>query len=429
MTTTRGASAWSASVNVRPRDDGHAERLEVAGRHDLDRILDAFFRRRQRLAFDGEDARVGRPAAAARRCRSRRTSTPGQRAHALEQARVEAAHVRRPRVRGGRQADGHHRDVLGAEPALDLLHGPQRANQQPRAGEQHERQRDLRGDQHVAGSPARAARPFTAAFAQVFDDLLAARPAVPARVRRAARRSWRARSAKTSTRASIAIASGRGMLSPPSATKKPVAQYASSTPSRAADEREHERLGDDLPDQHGRARRRARCESPAPCGVPRCARASGWRDSRRRSAARIPTAASSTSSDRSMSPTSCWCRPHHVDAVAAIAGYACSSRVADRRHLGLRLLDRDARLQPADHRQPERVRAPRAAAGPARAASTAPRVAATRACRHHADDLVRRGRSGRWSGRARRRAAEAALPEAVRDHDHRILARGLVCRR
>ena len=39
------------------------------------------------------------------------------------------------------------------------------------------------------------------------------------------------------------------MLSPPSVTKKRVAQYASSTPASAADQREHERLGHDLPDQ------------------------------------------------------------------------------------------------------------------------------------------------------------------------------------
>ena len=56
------------------------------------------------------------------------------------------------------------------EAAIDVLHVPQRADQDAGAGEQHERERHLGGDERTARAPAAAAPAFASAFLQVLAD-------------------------------------------------------------------------------------------------------------------------------------------------------------------------------------------------------------------------------------------------------------------
>ena len=115
-------------------------------------------------------------------------------------------------------------------------------------------------------------------------------------------------SANTSTRASSAIASCRGMLSPPSVTKNRVAQYASRTPA--------------MPPTNASTNAsvtiwRISMPRPAPSAV---RIASSFRRADVRPSIRLarfaqaisstnPTDASNTSSGRSMLPTTCRCSP------------------------------------------------------------------------------------------------------------------------
>ena len=93
-----------------------------------------------------------------------------QRADAFEQPRVKAGDIGRLSEERRRQAQGHDRDVVSLEAAVDLLHVPQRADENAGAGEQHERECHLGGDQRTPCATAAAAPTFAAAFLQMFAD-------------------------------------------------------------------------------------------------------------------------------------------------------------------------------------------------------------------------------------------------------------------
>ena len=203
---------------------------------------------------------------------------------------------------------------------------------------------------------------------------------------------------------------------------RPVGEHQ---PERAADRREHQRLGDDLPDE------------TAACAPSAVLIASSFRRAAVRPSIRLPrlaqaisstkpTDASRTTSDRSMSPDELTVERDDVDAEALVRRIGLFEARRDPGHLGLRLLHRDARLQPADDRQPERAaRVARPLVGRQRLPELAPR-------RHlqgaGMTPMISNARPLRVIVLPSTSAAppNLPLPQAVREQDDAIVAGGFV---
>ena len=160
-------------VEVAPAQDGDVQGLEVvqgdrAGEGDVvGHVLAAAARA---LAAAGAVGRVlprdhhaALPARAAerRRAHQRRRLHARQRRHTLQRTPVELLPLR---LRVAQQVDveRHRQHVLRVEAGVNALRPLEAAQEQARADEQHQRQRDLRDDQKVAQGEAPRAPPASA---------------------------------------------------------------------------------------------------------------------------------------------------------------------------------------------------------------------------------------------------------------------------
>ena len=174
----------------------------------------------------------------------------------------------------------------GTKPGSTCCKTQEAADQQPRAGEQHERQRDFRDDQRASGSrranAARAAAAVVQRFAVVRARQLQ-RWHDAEDDSRGHRDERRKREDGDDRRGPPAAAESRaGWLRRSAATP----HSARMTPTDAGRDRQRQRLRPAAGGSGGLVPRRARCESPSPCGGPHRARAAGSRRSRTQSAAR-----------------------------------------------------------------------------------------------------------------------------------------------
>ena len=93
----------------------------------------------------------------------------GQRVEPIEERPEETLLLGRGRVLAPRQRQARHQDVRGVQPEIDRLQRDEAAHEQPRADQQHQRQRDFDDDEHAA-EPA-AAEAAADAFAGVLERL------------------------------------------------------------------------------------------------------------------------------------------------------------------------------------------------------------------------------------------------------------------
>ena len=102
-------------------------------------------------------------------------SDTGHGAHAIEQLGVEADGARVVRIARERQCHPERREALGLETGANGVESLERAEQEPRARERDERERDLAGDERTANALTRAAsRAASATFAQRVGEMDAA---------------------------------------------------------------------------------------------------------------------------------------------------------------------------------------------------------------------------------------------------------------
>ena len=305
-----------------------------------------------------------------------------------------------------------------------MLHAPQRAQQQAGAGEQHECERDFGGDQHLACAVARAGRAFPAAFPQGVDDggprgLQRRHDPGEQRGHDGDRQREQHHPAVDGDR----IRPRNAVATyPDEQPRRPISEHQ---PERAADRREHERLGDDLADEDGAigAERRPDRQLLAPRG-----------GSPEHQVAEVGAGDQQHEADR--------CEQDHertldvaheltverndVDAEALIGRVGLFEAGGDPGHLGLGLFHRDPGLQPADHRQPEPT------AGVARPLVGRQRFPELRfgrhlqGPRHDADDFEGAAVEGHRLAEHVAGAAEAPLPQAVGNQHHAVVARRLV---
>jgi hypothetical protein len=90
----------------------------------------------------------------------------GSAAHSVENASVEPRLVGALRIARLRHYETRDRHVLGPEARVHALQPKKAVGEKPRAGEQHQRERDLRDHQRRA-----AARASAAAIPGLLDDL------------------------------------------------------------------------------------------------------------------------------------------------------------------------------------------------------------------------------------------------------------------
>ena len=122
------------------------------------------------MSFDGEpDAQI--IAAEGQRRHQRARSDAWKHAHVGEQPVVEADLRRRVGVAALRQREFHRDGALGDESRIHVSEADQASNEQPGAGEQHERERHFGDDEHLARAcrvrAARTARGVLEGFARM----------------------------------------------------------------------------------------------------------------------------------------------------------------------------------------------------------------------------------------------------------------------
>ncbi len=146
--STGGACASSRSSKARPLTSGHAHHFEVVGA-DGAQVRLGLLRGGRRTA---DDVRRARPALARERqvARQRRAAHARHRRDAAQQLVVEARGLAVLAVARGRERDPHRQEVARVEARVNVEHRDEALHQQPRADEQHERERHLRDDEQVA---------------------------------------------------------------------------------------------------------------------------------------------------------------------------------------------------------------------------------------------------------------------------------------
>ncbi len=107
----------------------------------------------------------------AHRGAERRDLDARQRTHALQELEREAVALIERRVLGRRQVDTHHQHAICREAAVDALEDEERAGDEPRAHEQHDRQRDLDHDEQVSRATALGAGAGAAARPERVGDV------------------------------------------------------------------------------------------------------------------------------------------------------------------------------------------------------------------------------------------------------------------
>ncbi len=125
---------------------------------------------------------------------------------------------------------------------------------------------------------------------------------------------------------------------------------ARSTPKRPPTKRQQHALRQQLPHDAAGGSRRAPCGWRSPSGARRRAPAAGSRRWRRRSAARTRPTPSSTRMATRLFAYELLVQRDDASRRSLVrsSGYCCSNLLAMVAHLGLRLLKRDARLEPPD---------------------------------------------------------------------------------
>ncbi len=144
-----------AVVEVSALEERHAHYAEVARAHSAQvRLGPRGGRLRQ-----AEDARRARASVAAQGqvAHLRRAAHARQRRRATQQLVVEGGGLHGVCRARGRKLEGHRQEVLSPEAGVDREHAREALHQQPRAHEEHERERDLGDDEQVAHA-ARATR-------------------------------------------------------------------------------------------------------------------------------------------------------------------------------------------------------------------------------------------------------------------------------
>ena len=324
--------------------------------------------------------------------------------------------VRRPPC----NVDAERQRLFGHEPRDDAGELHEAADQQAGAGQQHDGERHL-GDDEPGADAMRAA-----AGAAARPPSRSARVQSPPVACSAGRMpkptpvTSETASVKSTTVPFKPTSSSRGMSAGRAATSARVPQYAIARPDSAAASAEHDRLGQQLPQQPAaaRAERGADRQSPVACRGPREQQV---RDVRAGDEQHEPTAPRSMSSGVSTSPTissrsevvvnvSCRWSPERPSA-AARPSRRRSSSICVARHPALaRPMHREN-----SERRPVAVAALKVSPYSSGAYMSG-RVRQPRARRQHSDDACRDRRRSRPSGRARAVTAERALPEAVIEH-------------
>ena len=148
-----------------PAHEARPHRLERAVRHDLRVALGLTSRRfLESLDIDAVVANRGRQRQGADDARG---FNAWQRVHALLQLIEEVDDVLMRAVLRRRNRHPHRQDAIGVEAEIDVAKRRERADHQPGADDEHDRQRHFDGDESAAQPlPSVAHRGVLAAFAQ-----------------------------------------------------------------------------------------------------------------------------------------------------------------------------------------------------------------------------------------------------------------------
>ncbi len=166
LLTVRGVGVGEGPAAYEPLP----ERLERAVRRHLPVPLRVDAGRRH-VALDGEPP-VADLGAEGKRADQAGPGHARERPHTLQDLAVEARNLLRRRIAGLGQGQPRGEDAVGGEPEVHVLQRPQAAQHEPRAEQEHHRQRHLRhyeeGAQALAAAaPARVGPPVPQRFREV----------------------------------------------------------------------------------------------------------------------------------------------------------------------------------------------------------------------------------------------------------------------